>query len=453
MNYLPLENIRESIETAEYFSDEKRKSLQHQRLEKLVSHAVAHSPFFAGLYKDLPENFRLEDLPVTSKKRLMPHFEDWVTDNAITMARLNHYFSDLENIGKPFLEKYTVLTTSGTTGQPLRMVRDPFHSNVHGSLMAERLFKRFQLTGLLDTSKNRCASVLGTGGFHSAVCSFERMKKSAQNPENLLLCSILEPIPEIVKKLNQFNPFVLTGYPSILAVLAKEKIEGRLTISPKAIACSAEQLTDHAWNMMKKAFDAEITNSFCSTEGGEVAFNCKQGNMHLNDDWIIVEPVDENNAPVKDGNMSCAVLVTNLASYLQPVIRYKIEDSVIIEKEKCPCNSMLPVIKIMGRSGDNLSFVSNGKTRAVAPVMLNFIITKTNGILQFQFVQKSETRLEFRGVYSPEYDKKQVDEEISTYVHDLLRTNDLEDVTFEISDKPPVASKGGKIKTVTEDFN
>ncbi len=453
MRHLPLEKIRQSIEKAEYFSDEERKSLQHQRLEKLVSHALNHSPFFAALYKDLPEQFSLEDLPVTSKKLLMPHFDHWVTDNAVTTERLTHYFSDLKNIGNPFLEKYTVLTTSGTTGQPLRMVRDPFHSDVHGSLMAERLFKKFQLTGLLDTSKYRCASVLGTGGFHSAVCSFERMKKNSKNPENLLLCSILEPIPEIVEKLNAFNPAILTGYPSVLAVLAKEKIEGRLTTDPKAIACSAEQLTDYAWNMMKKAFNAEITNSFCSTEGGEIAFNCQQGNMHLNDDWIIVEPVDENNAPVTDGNMSSAVLVTNLASYLQPVIRYKIEDSVIIEKEKCSCKSMLPVIKIMGRSGDNLSFVSNGKTRAIAPVMLNFIITKTAGILQFQFVRKSETRLELRAVYSPEYDKKQVDEEVSTYVHELLRTNDLEDVTFDISDTPPVASKGGKIKTVTEDFN
>jgi phenylacetate-coenzyme A ligase PaaK-like adenylate-forming protein len=453
MRHLSLENIRDSIEKAEYWSDEERKSLRHHRLEKLVSHALNHSPFFAALYKDLPENFGLEDLPVTSKKQLMPRFDHWVTDKTVTMERLNHYFSDLKNIGKPFLENYTVLTTSGTTGQPLRMVRDPFHSDVHGSLMAERLFKRFQLTGLLDTSRNRCASVLGTGGFHSAVCSFERMRKNSHHPENLLLCSILEPIPEIVEKLNAFNPSVLTGYPSVLAVLAKEKIEGRLTISPTAIACSAEQLTDHAWNLMKNAFDAEITNSFCSTEGGEVAFNCKHGNMHLNDDWVIVEPVDQNNAPVTDGHMSSAVLVTNLASYLQPVIRYKIEDSVIIEKEKCPCKSMLPVIKIMGRSGDNLSFVSNGKTRAVAPIMLNFIITKTDGILQFQFVQTSETRLELRALYSPEYDKKQVDEKISTHVHALLRTNDLEDVTFEISDTPPVASKGGKIKTVTEDFH
>ncbi|MCB9482075.1 MAG: hypothetical protein H6680_09690 [Desulfobacteraceae bacterium] len=448
MKNLSIEKIRKSVEEAEHFSDDKRKSLQEQRLESLVLYAAKNSNFFAELYKDIPKNFKLEDLPVTSKKQLMPYFEDWVTDKDITIKSLENYFSDMENIGNPFLEKYSVLTTSGTTGQPLWMVRDKFHADVHGSLMAERLFKRFGIADLLDISKNRCASVLGTGGFHSAVCSFERMRKNSINPDNLLLCSILEPVPEIVKKLNNFNPVVLTGYPSVLAVLAREKIEGRLEISPKAIACSAEQLTDYAFDMMKKAFDAEITNSFCSTEGGEIAFNCKKGNMHLNDDWIIVEPVDENNNPVKDGKMSSAVLVTNLSSYLQPIIRYKIEDSIIIENEKCSCKSMLPVIKIMGRSGDNLTFISSGKSRAIAPVMLNFIITKTNGILQFQFVQKSEKNLELRALYSPEYDKNQVKREISKYVLELLKDNDLDEVKFEISDKAPVASKGGKIKSV-----
>jgi len=448
MRNFTIENIRQSVEKTEFFSDQKRQLLQKERLEKLVSHALNNSRFFANLYKDLPENFKIDDLPITSKKQLMPNFEDWVTDQNITIKSLKNYFSDMENIGNPFLEKYTVLTTSGTTGEPLWMLRDKFHSDVHGSLMAERLFKRFGIADFLDISKNRCASVLGTGGFHSAVCSFERMKKSSNRPDNLLLCSILEPIPEIVQKLNKFKPVILTGYPSVLAVLAKEKIEGRLEISPKAIACSAEQLTDYAFDILKKAFDAEITNSFCSTEGGEIAFNCKKGNMHLNDDWIIVEPVDENNNLVKDGKMSSAFLVTNLSSYLQPIIRYKIEDSIIIENEKCSCKSMLPVIKIMGRSGDNLVFVSNGKSRAIAPVVLNFIITKTNGILQFQFVQKSEKHLELRALYSSEYDKNEVDREISKYVLELLKDNDLEEVRFEISDTAPLVSKGGKIKTV-----
>jgi hypothetical protein len=80
--------------------------------------------------------------------------------------------------------------------------------------------------------------------------------------------------------------------------------------------------------------------------------------------------------------------------------------------------------------------------------MLNFIITKTNGILQFQFVQKSEKNLELRALYSPEYDKNQVKREISKYVLELLKDNDLDEVKFEISDKAPAASKGGKIKSV-----
>jgi len=145
--------------------------------------------------------------------------------------------------------------------------------------------------------------------------------------------------------------------------------------------------------------------------------------MHLNDDWIIIEPVDSNNQPVTDQTMSAGVLVTNLADYLQPIIRYHVEDSIIIEDGQCPCGSKLPIVRLLGRNGENLSFDIDGGSRTIAPVMLDFLPTKTDGILQYQFVQKSPKLLEMRIVYANGSNKEEVDSQISHYVKQLFKDN------------------------------
>ena len=171
MKNISKETLMQSIEDASTCSNDVRQILKTQRLKDLVAYAKANSDYFGELYANLPEDFKLTDLPITSKKQLMPHFEKWVTNPEITQKKLDDYFSDLEHIGEPFLEKFAVLTTSGTTGQPLWMVRDQFHANVHGAMMKIRLFDAFGVAQWMDVSKYKLASILGTGGFHSAVSS------------------------------------------------------------------------------------------------------------------------------------------------------------------------------------------------------------------------------------------------------------------------------------------
>lgn len=51
-------------------------------------------------------------------------------------------------------------------------------------------------------------------------------------------------------------------------------------------------------------------------------------NLHLNADWVILEPVDAALRPVPPGNPSHSTLLTNLANRVQPIIRYDLGDSV-----------------------------------------------------------------------------------------------------------------------------
>ena len=75
--------------------------------------------------------------------------------------------------------------------------------------------------------------------------------------------------------------------------------------------------------------------------------------MHVNADWALLEVVDENNEPVPDGETGAKVLVTNLANYTQPIIRYEIGDMITMATEPCGCGSNLPLIDhVEGRDSD-----------------------------------------------------------------------------------------------------
>ena len=304
------------VHDANSLSREAIDTLQKERLAAIVNHARGNSVFYREKYAKLPDNPTLTELPPVSKQELTARMQDWVTDPDFSEEALVTFIRDMGTLGHPFMDKYSVSTTSGTTGEPLRMLRDSRHVNINGALLMDRLYTSPLLKdfpGILD-KKVKFASVLATGGHHAAFTAFEKRRAALEQEgitDTMVLLSIGEPVAEMVARLNDFQPEVITGYPSVLRVLAGEQQEGRLHIKPKVILCSAEQLTDETRILIEDRFSCPVGNVFCSTEGGEVSILCDHGHMHLNSDWIIVEPVDSKGNPVPAGTMSDERSATN----------------------------------------------------------------------------------------------------------------------------------------------
>ena len=51
-------------------------------------------------------------------QELMAHFNEWVTDPAVTIESVKEFVSDMSLIGQLYLGRYMVSTTSGSTGVP-----------------------------------------------------------------------------------------------------------------------------------------------------------------------------------------------------------------------------------------------------------------------------------------------------------------------------------------------
>ena len=73
-----------------------------------------------------------------------------------------------------------------------------------------------------------------------------------------------------------------------------------------------------------------MNQTYGASEAMPLALPCRYGRLHLNSDWFVVEPIDAEGGPVPPDARSDGLLVTNLANYVQPVIRYQLGDSVVI---------------------------------------------------------------------------------------------------------------------------
>jgi phenylacetate-coenzyme A ligase PaaK-like adenylate-forming protein len=190
---------------------------------------------------------------------------------------------------------------------------------------------------------------------------------------------------------------MFAGYASALGLLAQEQLEGRLKIHPAIVISSAEPLSAENRALIQQAFGVPPRNNYGCSEGGVMGYECRQGRMHLNADWVLFEPVDANYQPVPAGQLSDRTLITNLANRVMPIIRYELGDRVSLAEEPCTCGITLPVVHVEGRTDEILRFAAQeGQMIPILPLALWSVIKETPGVLRFQAIQTAPEQLEIR---------------------------------------------------------
>ena len=169
------------------------------------------------------------------------------------------------------------------------------------------------------------------------------------------------PITEIVAGLNRWQPENLVCYASMGHALAEEQLAGRLHIHPQAIMCSSEVLTAKSRQRIHEAFAVEPFNVYAATESAGIASECERHRMHLYEDLVITEVVDDGNRPVPVGVVGAKLLVTVLFSRTQPLIRYEMSDTISVSNLWCECGRGFRLLEaIAGRAEDVLTLPATG---------------------------------------------------------------------------------------------
>ncbi len=420
---------------------------QLRNLRRLVEKARCDSPLFQRLYADLPPTSEIElnDLPVTRKPDLMRVFDDWLTIRSLPLDRAREHLRDIRRLAVP-INDVAIFRTSGTSGEPAIIVLpSSFLEYSFGITLAR--FDRSQWKLAREVRKVGVDVTITGGNGHFAGAGFgklmSRLAPRLVGPS--IFIEAEQPIGRIVERLNAIPKIAtILTYPSTLTILAKEKEAGSLRIEPALFKTGGETLTDKLRERVRRAFPSlmhDVVDAYACTECLAPSMECSHGRHHVNEDWVILEAVDEAMRPVPDGMLSATVLLTVLANDIQPFIRYELGDCIRYYTDPCRCGSPFRSFHVEGR----VATLIRVRGVTLSPLVFDLEHERAERV---QLVQTSETDFEVRAELAGETPAGVVFEEVIQSVKKVFFDNGLEDVMVKQSQAPPELTASGKFHEV-----
>jgi phenylacetate-CoA ligase len=316
-----------------------RQELDHYRLwrfREVVRNAYYGSPFYRRKYQR--HGFHPDDLKTITDIRKIPI----LTKTELRSTDPLEILTPKQNVG------LITEVTGGSTGEALRIYRtwrDLWH-------IKAKVIRAFQQTGFRlyhpqAVLKSSRADLTGKHWFEQ----FGILRK--------YWLSVTDP-PEVnLKRLREICPKHVHGYPSGLVEIADLLLERGETFRIPVICTGAEVLDEAARDRIQQAFLAEVFDLYASREVGNIAWECSaHRGMHINDDAMIVELVDDEEVEVPDG-VEGRILVTYLDGYDFPFIRYDLGDLGIRIPGECSCGVRFGrLARITGRSDSRIRLPS-----------------------------------------------------------------------------------------------
>jgi phenylacetate-CoA ligase len=352
-------------------------------LRRLLRTASERAPWYrqrlADVDPDTATEADLARIAPMSKGDLMANFDDILTDRRLSLAVAEDHLAGLTDDAY-LLDAFHVVASGGSSG-----TRGVFAYGWEGWAILALLMMRVRLRHQLADPQIGPTALRATVAAGKATHISYAVPRTFRDIANATAISAALPLKEIVHHLNEMQPVILTGYPSMLYALANEALAGRLEIAPRMVAPNSEPLLPEMRSAIEGAWHSPILNAWGASEG-VFAGACGQGRgMHLSEDVAIFEFVDNEGRPVPPGVRAAKMYVTNLYNQVQPLIRYEITDETILIDEPCPCGSaMRRIADIEGRSDDLFTY---GGGLVVHPLTFRSRLGHERDVVEYQVTQ------------------------------------------------------------------
>lgn len=318
------------------WSEERLREYQRERLAGLIAHAGANVPYYAERWRAAgvtPADFReLEDLP-----RFPDTTKDDVFDAGERMISVTE---------KP--ETLVMLTSGGTTGQPVRLWRTREELQAHYSAFWDRMRKGFR-------RGERYASFQGKEVVPPTQKGPPFWRDNRAAGQRLYSMRHLSPakIVHYARDLEKTAFAYYQGYANFMALIAEYMVEHGIEprVPPRAVFSTSDQLSAKVRKLLETAWKTRVWDDYGQAECASLIGECDHGNRHEHLDYGYTEflPVGEEN-----GLVIAEMVVTGLFTRTMPLIRYRVGDHVLVEPgARCPCGRPGQVIKaIRGRTSE-----------------------------------------------------------------------------------------------------
>jgi phenylacetate-CoA ligase len=161
------------------------------------------------------------------------------------------------------------------------------------------------------------------------------------------------PPAEVLDRVQDLSPPILTGYAGAIEALAEHVLAtGARVRPPRAVFCTAMEVTDRCLELAEQAFQAPAVDVYVTNEFGVIAWSCpaRRHVLHVNDDSFVVEVVAPDGSPVPPGTLG-ELVVTSLGLTSMPLIRYRMGDMAARLSEACECGRGLGLLtRVHGRT-------------------------------------------------------------------------------------------------------
>ncbi|MBX2817062.1 MAG: hypothetical protein KTR24_13735 [Saprospiraceae bacterium] len=331
---------------------------QKQMLDHLLLQSRTHVPFQA---KRINDRLSYTEIPPVGKRDMMESLADTFNRKILTSLKVSpkevtDFARHHDGKKSAWLKGSIKLSrTSGTTGRPGTFCRTEAESWRGRAISLARIrTRKYPLLDLFPKRTRTRWAIIGSGE-GTTLDGVSRGNNFAQNHFNhkfdIRHFSLELFDRKMAEAIDDFKPFGISAFPLHLLRFAEMKLSGiGPTFEPPVLASGADLLEHRHYKVLRKAFPkALIQNHYGSIECSPIANSCPLGNLHLNNDLVVCEAVDAYDQEVPLGTWSDALLVTDLRKRLQPIIRYRISDSIRILPENCACGRAQPILEIRGR--------------------------------------------------------------------------------------------------------
>ena len=387
-------NFRELLSNAEKrstWSQEQIIKYRNERLSQFIRYCQENIPFYKDYftrhsldYRDIKSVEDISVLPIITKQD--------INNN------LNTFLS--ENIEKRKLIK---MHTSGSTGSPFH-----FYSTKNAVRDSWAIIWRYRQWHGIDFN------TWGAYLIGRPVVPFENNKPPFWRinvPGKQLLMSGLHLTSTTslyyLEQLKRAKIEWIYGYPSLIALLARYKIEENFDLGYqiKWITTNSEGLLPEQKNMIKDAFGINPVQLYGMAEGVATFSECPSGSLHVDEDAAAVEFVKLSNI---DGYK---IIGTNFSNYGIAFLRYEVNDIIQLSDKHCVCGRPGRIIhSIDGRNNDYIFVTEGNIISRISPTFLYRPFTVSTNIIEGQILQNNINGITIRIVKNEKYTN--VDEEI-----------------------------------------
>jgi phenylacetate-CoA ligase len=339
---------------------------------RMARYAAQHTDWYRRAYAAHGTDLReLDDdpaaffrLPIVDKTDVRDHYDAFVASDS-------------------GVRKTAVFTTGGSTGVPLRVLKDV---TVGPAALSWRM--------------------LGWWGVHPSDDSAHLERGPARGLRLLLHDALWWPTRRVhldvravdvaamrrfVEDCRRVRPRLLVSYAGALHELARAVQEhGWDFPAPTAISSTAAPLTPVQRRDVTEALGAPVYDTYRTGEVGYLGGQCEQlRGIHVLADQRLLEVVDDQGSPVAAG-VEGDVVVTDLTNRAFPLIRYRLGDVAAYAPEPCACGRPFPVLtRVVGRSNDVIRTPS-GKVNLYS---FASVLVQHPGVRQYQVHQLSDHSL------------------------------------------------------------